>query len=272
MKKQRMILSILIVLLLTSLLISGCQSILVTRTGEKPSKEIETRQFNLTEFSRLEIGSAFNYEIKQSDTYSISITANDNLFDDIEVAKEDQTLKIGMELPGVHWAIFNFIDPKPKAVIAMPQLYGLNSSGATRGTVTNFSSTENLVIKVSGASFVELVEISAGDIRLEVSGASNVAGGIAAEDIDLEASGASSIQLEGEAKDIDIEASGASHLELSGLTVNDTNIILSGASECTLNLNGRLDINLSGASELEYIGEPTLGEMDINGASTLKRK
>jgi len=270
-KRKNLIITIFTGLLLTMLLSTGCQSILVTRTGEKPSGEIETRQFDFTEFSRLEIGNAFDYEIKQSDTYSISITANDNLFDDIEVAKEEQTLKIGMEFPGVPWAIFN-IGPKAKAVITMPQLYGLNSSGATRGTVANFSSKENLEIEVSGASSVELLEISAGDIYFEVSGASNVAGDIATEDIDLDVSGASSVQLDGSASDIVIDASGASHLKLSGLTVNDANITLSGASDCTLNLNGRLDIDLSGASKLEYIGEPTIEEMDITGASTLKKK
>ena len=64
-------------LLLTTLLISGCQIILVTRNGDTGTGETETRQFNFTEFTRVDIGSAFIYEIKQSDTYSISITAND---------------------------------------------------------------------------------------------------------------------------------------------------------------------------------------------------
>ena len=258
-------------LLLTTLLISGCQSILVTRTGEKPSGETETRQFDFTEFSRLEIGSAFSYEIKQSDTYSISITASDNLFDDIKVAKEGQTLEVSIDLPKIPWAVFN-IGPSPKAVITMPQLYGLNSSGATNGIVSHFSSTDDLDFTVSGASSVELVKIVAGDVSFQVSGASTVSGDIKAEDIDLDVSGAGSVQLEGSASDIEIEASGASQLKLASLTVNDADITLSGASDCTLNLSGRLDTKLSGASTLEYIGEPTLGKMDITGASTLKKK
>ena len=40
----------------------------------------------------------------------------------------------------------------------------------------------------------------------------------------------------------------------------------------TINLDGRLDAELSGASTLEYIGEPTLGSMVITGSSKLKRK
>ena len=271
MKKRKTLMAILVGLLLTTLLMSGCQTILVTKNGDTGTGEPETRQFNFTEFTHVDIGSAFSYEIKQSDTYSISITANNNLFDDIEVTKEGQTLKIEREVPEIPWAIFNF-GPSPKVVITMPQLYGLNSSGATNGAVSRFSSTDDLDFTVSGASSVELLAISAGDVSFHVSGASDVSGDIKAGDIELDVSGASSVQLEGSASDIEIEASGASQLKLASLTVNNASVTLSGASDCTLNLSGLLDTKLSGASTLEYIGEPTLGKMDITGASTLQKK
>lgn len=269
MKKQRALMAILAGLLLTTLLISGCRSILVTRNGDTGTGETGTRQYNITEFTRVDIGSAFTYEIKQSDTYSITVTANKNLFDDIKVTKEGQTLRIEKKTP---WSLINLGSGRPRAVITMPQLYGLDSSGATNGVVSRFSSTEDLGIRVSGASSVELVAIAAGDTNFNISGASDVDGALNAEGIDLDISGASSIQLEGAAGDIDVEASGASRLNLAELTVNDANVTLSGASQGTLNLDGRLDIELSGASQLEYIGEPVLGEMDISGASTLKKK
>ena len=154
----------------------------------------------------------------------------------------------------------------------MPKLYSLDSSGATHGAVSRFSSTDGLDIKVSGASSVKLLAISAGDVSFKVSGASTVSGDIKAGDMDISISGASTVQLEGKARDVELEASGASHLNLAGLTVNNANAKLSGASDGTVNLNGRLEIELSGASKLEYIGEPFLREMDITGASTLKRK
>jgi hypothetical protein len=68
------------------------------------------------------------------------------------------------------------------------------------------------------------------------------------------------------------DGSGASHLELADLEVGNANVTLSGASDATIKLAGRLDADLSGASTLEYIGEPTLGIMGTTGASTVKRK
>ena len=269
MKKIKILTAVLLILLLVTFLISGCQTILVSKNGETETGETETRHHDFSEFTRVNIGSAFRYEITHSETYSISITANNNLFDDIIITQEGQTLIIGMEIPGATWAIFN-VNPSPKAVITMPNLYGLDSSGATRGIVTGFSSTENLDVTSSGASSVELVEISAGDVILNVSGSGKIIGDIKAINMELGVSGASTVQLKGSADSIDADGSGSSKLKLADLKVKNANVFLSGASNGTINVDENLDVKLSGSSTLQYIGEPALGIIDITGASKLK--
>jgi len=272
MKKLIILTAVLPVLLVATFLFSGCGVILVPKDGETETGEIETRQYDFSEFTRVDISSAFSYEIMQSDTYSISITANNNLFDDINVAKEGQTLIIGMEFPEVTWAIKINANPSPKVVITMPQLQDLDSSGATSGIVANFSSTADLDVTASGASTVELVKISAADVILDVSGASKVTGDIEAKNMELEVSGASTVQLKGSADSMAANVSGSSVLKLADLEVENASVALSGASNGTINLDGSLDAKLSGSSRLVYIGEPVLGNMDITGASTLKKK
>jgi hypothetical protein len=61
-------------------------------------------------------------------------------------------------------------------------------------------------------------------------------------------------------------------MKLAGFTVNNADVSLSGASNGTVNLSGKLDANLSGASKLEYIGEPTMGAINTSGASTISKK
>ena len=258
---KKAIVVVLVAVLLTAGLLTGCIGVLVTGSGN-----LKTEEMDFSEFTRVEVGSAFEVEITQSDSYSVSITADDNLFKHIEVSKEGKILKIGLK-PRITFGSVTL-----KAKITMPQLRGLGLSGATRGTVSGFSSTENLDIDVSGASSVELADVSAGDVKFDVSGASKVTGDIIAGDTDFDIDGASTVQLEGSAGDMVVEAGGASRVKLSGFTINNANINLSGASTGTVNLDGRLDANLSGASKLEYIGEPTLGTMNITGASTLNKK
>jgi len=210
------------------------------------SGNLETEQYAFTNFTEVEIGSAFEFEIKQSSSYSINVTADDNVMDYVQVSQDGQTLTIRLR---------RFISIGPvtlRASVTMPQLHGLTVSGASRGTISDFSSTDDLDITVSGASRVT-GDITAGNAAFDISGAST-------------------IQLEGSANDMVAGVSGASRFNLDDFTVNNANVNFSGASSGTVNLDGRLDADLSGASTLWYIGEPTMGDIDISGASTVSKK
>jgi hypothetical protein len=225
------------------------------------SGNLETEEYAFTNFTKVEIGPAFEFEIKQSSSYSINVTADDNVMDYVQVSQVGQTLKIelrtGLRIGSVTLRIGPGIFPLPgsvtlRASVTMPQLQGLTASGASLGTVSNFTSTEDLDITVSGAS--------------------RVTGDITAGNVEFGISGASSIQLEGSADDIDANVSGASHFNLDDFIVNNVDVNFSGASSGTVNLNGRLDANLSGASTLWYIGEPTSTDINTSGASTVSKK
>jgi hypothetical protein len=260
---KKAIVAVLVAVLLTSGLLVGC-----VEGGAPGSGNLLTQEFEFSDFTRVEVGSAFQVEIAQADSYRVSVTADDNLFEYIQVSKEGETLKIGLKLLPLR-PLFNTL----RAEISMPQIDDLGLSGATRGTVSGFNSTENLDIEVSGASSLDLVEMSAGDIKLELSGASRVSGNITASgDARFELSGASSVELQGSANDMLIEASGASQLGLDIFPVANADVELSGASRATVNLDGRLDADLSGASRLSYMGEPTMGDIHTSGGSTLSKK
>jgi hypothetical protein len=210
------------------------------------SGNLETEEYAFTNFTKVEIGSAFEFEIKQSSSYSINVTADDNVIDYVQVYKDGQTLKIKLGgIPSLRLVTL-------RASVTIPQLHGLIISGASRGTVYDFNSTEDLDITVSGAS--------------------RVTGDITAGNVEFNISGASTIQLEGSANDMIANVSGASRLNLDAFIVNNGDVDFSGASSGTVNLNGRLDANLSGASRLWYIGEPTMGDINTSGASTISKK
>jgi hypothetical protein len=210
------------------------------------SGNLETKDYALTDFTKVEVGSAFEFEIKQSSSFSINVTADDNVIDHVQVTQDGQTLKIGLKRVALLGSV------TLRASVTMPELRGLTASGASRGTIFDFSSSEGLDITVSGAS--------------------GVTGDITAGNVEFDISGASTIQLKGSANDMDANVSGASHFNLDAFTVNNADVNFSGASSGTVNLNGRLDANLSGASRLWYIGEPTMGDINTSGASTISKK
>ncbi len=226
-----------------------------------------TREFNLTDFNKVEVGGAFQVEISQSDTFNVSVTADD--FPHIRVEKSGDTLIIRRQ--GIEW--FAPFHAQPRAKVTLPKLVELTVSGASKGTFSNFQSTDDLAVTVSGASHVEAVNIAAGYTTVEVSGAATLTGNIKSNnDSRFEISGASHVELTGGANNLKAKVSGASRVDLGQFPVQNADVEVSGASNGTINLNGKLDANVSGASNLYWSGTPIMGDIQTSGASNLRRK
>ena len=72
--------------------------------------------------------------------------------------------------------------------------------------------------------------------------------------------------------DLSVTASGASNVDLADLTTANASIKASEASKVTVNADGTLDVDASGASKVFYVGSPMLGKTKIEGASTIEQK
>ena len=118
-------------------------------------------------------------------------------------------------------------------------------------------------------------EIAMPDLQeVQFSGGVNgtVAGFVLSHDFRAELSGGSTIRMTGEANNLVAACSGGSGLELSEFAVNNATIEFSGVSHGTINVDGRLDADLSGGSQLFYIGNPTLGDISTSGGSAVSPK
>ncbi len=249
------------VILISAVLLGGCKRVEI---GSE-SGPTTTRSYDFTDFTSIEIGHAFKLEVTPADTYSITISAGESLFDNIEVTQKGSRLEIGMDR-----LLFHF-NRSPSVKITMPELRGLYMAGASEGNVTGFKSSQDFDLSLSGASELYM-DMETGDFESELSGASEVSGHLTATSCDITLSGASEIDLAGSGGNVKINASGASWADLENLDVNNAAIDFSGASEGSLNIDGRLDVSLSGASFLEYAGNPTLGDLNLSGGSEIKNR
>ena len=211
------------------------------------SGNLATEDKDFTDFTIVDVGSGFEVEITQSSSYSISITADDNVIDNIETSKTGDTLTIHLK-----WG-FIVRSTTLRAEIRMPDLYELKFSGGTHGTVEGFTSTHEFAVDLSGGSRLSGNFTTSGDAQFALSGGSHLTG------------------LDGAANKLLISASGGSDLELSDFPVHDTTVNLSGGSSATINLDGRLDGDLSGGSHLKYVGNPTAVTTNTSGGSTIEK-
>lgn len=194
-------------------------------TGIKGSGTSKTQQRNVSGFKRVEAGGAVNVEIDAQKDFSVTVEADDNLLEHIKTEVNGDTLKIYSE---------GKISPTAKlnVKISMPEIEGINLSGASDGKITNVR-TDSLELKASGASEVVIV---------------------------------------GEAKTLEAEASGASTIDAENLDVEDANVEASGASKAMVSATNNLEADANGASKISYTGEPKNIKQNSSGASSINKK
>jgi hypothetical protein len=244
MKGKLFTLGIGLVLMVMSL---GC-ALIPRSTTITGSGNVVTREEPIAAFDRVDVSHEFHVDISQGDTFSVIVRVDDNVVEYLEVVKQGNTLKIGVE-PGRALSVSG---ATMEAEVTMPELAGLELSGASHAAITGFKSTKALDVNLSGAS--------------------DLSGDIEAGDATFDASGASRVTLNGSARNVTVEGSGASHIDLSDFAVADAGVKLSGASTATVNPSGTLDVDASGASHVYYLGNPRMGNFEMSGASSVERK
>jgi serine/threonine-protein kinase len=251
-------------------------------TGRRATRTVEVKDFTTIRIERL-----LAADVTRSDSYQVSLTADDNVLGFIEAVREGSTLTLRMA-PGDYR-----LRERPRASITLPVLEGIVVAGAAQATIQGFESDRSFRARVSGASRL-VGSIRAGDINFDVSGASTLTlrgsvrearlsasgastldltdGPLNGEKVLIDVSGASTARLRGLARAAVLRASGASRLALADLALEAADVQLDGASHATVRIQGLLNYNLSSASRLEYLGDPTIGSAKRTGASSVSRR
>lgn len=205
---------------------TNCGSVKINNfTGIKGSGTSKTEQRSVTGFKEIEAGGAVNLEVDAQKDFSVTVEADDNLLQYIKTEVSGNTLKIYSE---------GKISPTAKlnVKISMPELTGLDVSGASDAKVTN----------------------------------------VKADSLELKASGASEIIIGGEARELKADASGASKINAENLKTQNADVDANGASAATVTATDQLNVQASGASKISYTGEPKNVKQDSSGASSINKK
>ena len=138
-----------------------------------------------------------------------------------------------------------------EAEVTMPELAGLDLSGASHVTITGLTSAKRVLV-------------------VDASGASHLRGDIEAGNASFDLAGSSEVTLSGPAQDVTIDAAGGSEADLSAFSVVDANVEAGGKSQVTVNVGGRLDVDASSGARVYYLGSPTLGMIKESGGSEVR--
>jgi len=226
------------------LLIIISPAILSAKTIWGAGKTVTIRK-DFEDFDKVDISSAFKASIHQGEEYNVTLRVGENIRDDVIVEKKGRTLEIGLQNHRSH------CDGPLEVEITMPDIQGVELSGASSAVLEGFSFKHDLALNLSGASQVEGL-IETGNLKLNLSGASKVT-------------------MNGCGNNLLIHASGASKVRMADFSCNDASLHLSGASHCLVYIDGELDVSASGSSHVKYRGKGRIGSVESSGFSRVSR-
>jgi len=200
-------------------------------------------------FHGIHLSSAMDVYITQSNEEAVAVSASETKFrEHIVVEVKDGILYIGYDNKGLRWGSGN---KKLKAYVSFKQIDKLSISGACdvfiKGTLT------------------------ADDLAINVSGASDLKGKIEVKKLSVDLNGASDITINGNAAQLNVEASGASNFRGYDLVTDVCDARASGASDIKITVNKELSAHASGASDVRYKGNGVIRDIKSSGSSSISR-
>ncbi|RYZ99468.1 MAG: DUF2807 domain-containing protein [Sphingobacteriaceae bacterium] len=219
--------------------LSSCGNSCSTGSGDLAT---DTRKVD--DFTKIEVSGGFKVTLKQDSSLSVVLTADDNLLGIIKTTVSGGTLKIKPE--------HNLCaTDNATVVIGVRNLEKIEGSGAVEFISDGKLNTKDFDISLSGAGRVDL-DLNAANVHTDVSGATELI-------------------LKGQATTHDVEFSGTGKINALDFVVGSYNIETSGASESKINVLKSLIVKTSGASNIEYRGNPTTVKNHESGASSIKK-
>jgi hypothetical protein len=211
-----------------------------------PLRANEVRQFKLTGFRGVEIGSAFEVHIKKSATHTVTAEGESEDIDNLQFDIDKGVLEVYFKNTGRSWS-FKPSSHKVVLHIGLPDLKEAEFTGAAKVTLSGFTNEEDIKLYFSGASKGIIEDIDVSKLSIELSGASKV-------------------MASGKTLKLNINASGASSVQAFPLVARDADIDLSGACKAEVSVKNTLRVDASGASKVAFKGNPVISR-DLSGAA-----
>ena len=208
---------------------------------------------NLSGFHAIKISNAFTVYISQGNEDAVAISASKAEYREKIITRvENGILIIRFDDDKKFWKGWNGDKQKLKAYVSIKKIDRLDVSGACDVFFEEGISSEELNVRLSGAS----------DLK----------GKIDAKKLDFNISGASDATISGNAVELSVDASGASDFKGFDMTTNYCTAEASGASSVNITVNKELNAKASGASSVRFKGEGLIRDIKTSGSSNVTRK
>lgn len=182
-----------------------------------------SKSFDLSGFSGITISGSSDITITQGESYSVSVKANEEVFEYLDYEVTDGTLllksKDNVQIVAKTYRVY----------VTLPCLENLLVIGAADAEIYNYRSDKDMDVMVNGAGDFEVKSIKVPSLTFTVNGAGDIdASDLDVETLNVSVNGAGDVDLSGKAHTANLSVSGAGDIDASDLDVEHTNIRKSG--------------------------------------------
>lgn len=232
-----------------TLLLSGCLVVSFEgggslRTVEGTGEKI-TREFDTWHFTGIDISGEYVVMYSQSQTVTVTIHMQENLFEYLNVGVENGVLRIHSDRP------FS-TGPRntPRIYISAPVLEAVHLGGVMTIEDWDLITTRQLGITISGSAN--------GVIPMDVA------------TVEVNTAGAAELTLTGTAPTANITVAGAGTIDALGLLTADAAVVITGAGRADVAVSDTLDVTITGAGTVRYVGNPQVNR-SVMGLGSVQR-
>jgi predicted ester cyclase len=213
--------------------------------GETQPAQPETggESRDVRDFQEVELQGIGTLRVTQGDTESLTIEAESRLLRRIETTVSNGRL---------------IIRPSRPIRTREPIVYNL--------TLRQLTSLD-----ISGAGRAEAAPITSDRIHFGLSGAGTISiAALSATTLDVAVSGNGVCTLAGKVENQTVVLNGASRYEAADLGSNVASVVVQGAAKATVRVGSTLNVQIGGAGQVDYIGDPAITQQ-IAGVGRLTK-
>src|SRR5688572_19835146 len=226
-----------------------CLTIIVHAFAQKTINDPNAEVREAKNFHGISISNAFDVYLTQANEEAVAVSAIDSKYRDlITVEVKNGILVIDIKKNGWKWMKGN---KQLKAYISFKAIDKMDISGASDVYIQGMIKADNL--------------------KIDLSGASNLRGKVESKKINIDLSGASDITLSGSTNNLTVDVSGASKFKGEDLQTDFCDARATGASDIKITVNKELSANASGASDVRYKGAGVIRDIKTSGASSISK-
>jgi hypothetical protein len=223
-----------------------------------------TETHRTTPFYRLENSTSIDVIYKTADTAGITITADENIIDNIITESYDNTLEIKFT-PEDHHPDFRV---KPIITITSPRLEKVIILGSGAFLADRMTG-DDVTIKVSGSGDISIDYVSSKNLSAVITGSGNINIKDCLTDFsDLFLTGSGSFNISGQSADNNLKITGSGTIHAENYLLNTASVIISGSGNVFTNIDQKLNAIISGSGNIYLKGNPTISKT-ISGSGRI---